>query len=982
MVVRNSKSLFRLIVSILSFFVLNQSFTKKVYSNSLVNSIQGIVFYDANGNGQKDAGEVGIEDWVILLENEVESYSTSTESNGFYEFTEIEPGNYILSEDEDEYWAQTFPASGTYSLYITSSSRFTNKNFGNYELGEISGFLFEDFNGNSVQDSSDVGLSGEKIVLWGTKDDSILTEYDGEFYFWGLPPGNYSIRYVHDNETIQTFPSGFPSPGYSFTTSIGSKLYNKNFGTFRYGKIQGNVFEDRNGDGIINPSEHGLSQWKVLITGTQNDSAITDIWGNYIFTGLHAGNYSVQQNPLHPWIQTFPGAPPSSGAYALTILNESGQHFFSKNFGNTKVGVIRGIVFHDDDTNGVQSENEYGIFDRKIILGGAKNETTYTDYSGKYSFGNLVAGVCTVRQEFSDDEEWVQTLPVDSSTNGHIIFVSQGSAYTNLNFGSIRLATLKGMVFDDNNGNSILDTSETGFQHCTVYLEGTQTDSVLTDSLGNYSFRYLYPGDYVVRIRPIPPWIQTYPGEPPATDVYSLSLSWGDIYDRINFGVTKNGVIRGIVFYDNDTNGVQGENEEVLPYWKIILSGVKDETTFTNWKGKYFFGDLDSGNYSLSQELPANWIQTFPETTSYHFSIDTVGTLIRGLNFGNIIDNTKFRTFKLDPLLGIKAKRLKRKKGEPAVEPNLANWREEVFYFLKKRKNPLTLGISQSNSLVWTSFSNGGVFSKFYYQIQTDSSYNAPFDSIRHPSSTKRKPLIKPFLLKGKSYYNPLVQAFGLFKLNILSSQYFVTPIGLGNLVYTEQLSPWDGMSLNEIARTIDTVLTFYKTKPLPEGDTAKVGSPVLEKVRILLNKINEAFDTTISLSNGDSLVSTQGLRFPGLIEINSIPFLQKTSIGKVDELHSSLFDSEFSERFSLHQNYPNPFNPTTTFTFDVPKDANVEVSVFDILGRKVTTLLNEKKLAGTYQIEWNATTFSSGVYFVKMKSDGFTETRKVVLTK
>ncbi|MBS1272265.1 MAG: hypothetical protein MAGBODY4_01405 [Candidatus Marinimicrobia bacterium] len=85
---------------------------------------------------------------------------------------------------------------------------------------------------------------------------------------------------------------------------------------------------------------------------------------------------------------------------------------------------------------------------------------------------------------------------------------------------------------------------------------------------------------------------------------------------------------------------------------------------------------------------------------------------------------------------------------------------------------------------------------------------------------------------------------------------------------------------------------------------------------------------------------------------------------------------------FKLSQNYPNPFNPNTTIAYALPTDGKVTLSVYNVLGEKVATLLNEHKRAGEYQVEWNATGFSSGVYFYTIEAAGFHQTKKMVLMK
>jgi hypothetical protein len=93
-------------------------------------------------------------------------------------------------------------------------------------------------------------------------------------------------------------------------------------------------------------------------------------------------------------------------------------------------------------------------------------------------------------------------------------------------------------------------------------------------------------------------------------------------------------------------------------------------------------------------------------------------------------------------------------------------------------------------------------------------------------------------------------------------------------------------------------------------------------------------------------------------------------------------------EDFSLSQNYPNPFNPVTKIKFDIPplsslgEGLGVRFVVYDILGREITTLVNEHLQPGTYEVEWDGSNYSSGVYFYKLITTGFSETRKMMLVK
>lgn len=88
--------------------------------------------------------------------------------------------------------------------------------------------------------------------------------------------------------------------------------------------------------------------------------------------------------------------------------------------------------------------------------------------------------------------------------------------------------------------------------------------------------------------------------------------------------------------------------------------------------------------------------------------------------------------------------------------------------------------------------------------------------------------------------------------------------------------------------------------------------------------------------------------------------------------------------QFKLYQNYPNPFNPVTKIKFSLPhgNDLLVKLRIYDILGREVTTLINQQLKPGSYQLEWDASAYASGIYFYRIESESFTETKKMVLVK
>ena len=85
---------------------------------------------------------------------------------------------------------------------------------------------------------------------------------------------------------------------------------------------------------------------------------------------------------------------------------------------------------------------------------------------------------------------------------------------------------------------------------------------------------------------------------------------------------------------------------------------------------------------------------------------------------------------------------------------------------------------------------------------------------------------------------------------------------------------------------------------------------------------------------------------------------------------------------FTLDQNYPNPFNPSTTISYTVNEASSVNISVYNLMGQKVATLVDENKSAGQYNVRWNAFGVASGMYYYRLEANGQALTRKMTLIK
>jgi hypothetical protein len=151
----------------------------------------------------------------------------------------------------------------------------------------------------------------------------------------------------------------------------------------------------------------------------------------------------------------------------------------------------------------------------------------------------------------------------------------------------------------------------------------------------------------------------------------------------------------------------------------------------------------------------------------------------------------------------------------------------------------------------------------------------------------------------------------------------------------------------------------------------------------------NVIYRFNIDFSDDPEIIST-GHNGPSGLGYNSRDnFLGVTNYdgNRIDLIDLETTDVEYEKRnipggFQLEQNYPNPFNPTTLINFQIPERSIVTLKIYDVLGNEITTLANEERPAGEYEIEFNAVALPSGVYFYKLKSGTFVETKKMVVIK
>ena len=155
---------------------------------------------------------------------------------------------------------------------------------------------------------------------------------------------------------------------------------------------------------------------------------------------------------------------------------------------------------------------------------------------------------------------------------------------------------------------------------------------------------------------------------------------------------------------------------------------------------------------------------------------------------------------------------------------------------------------------------------------------------------------------------------------------------------------------------------------------------------------INNPVNTDCAQLTGTFTPAATGYYYIGLncIDDGTPWYFTFDDITLTDITGISKNENEIPKTYNLYQNYPNPFNPSTSIKFDIPELPLIKgaggmfttLTIFDILGKEVTTLIDEKLLPGRYEVNWNASDYASGVYFYKISAGEFTATKKMVLMK
>ena len=627
--------------------------------------ICGYQWNDLDGDGLWDAGEPGLNGWIVYVDTDNDDQFDPGEAwdrthhdgtyDGYYSIL-VDPGTHAIRVVLPPGWVQTYPQQPDEHLVTVVANEVKEggygeaelPNFGSTALVSIHGYAFDDLDGDGTHDAGEPGLAGVTITLVGDVDgdgipDTLTGTTDdlGEYRFQGLYPGEYTVT--------ETVPAGwFASTLTSCTRTLtsGQELVAVlgqaglapwdhrqevgpdpclAFGNYRKAIQEGIKYEDANGNGTYDPgTDNVLEDWtiyayadtgtvpgKLDLGDTWKDQQLTGADGKYRFE-LEPGAYIIVEEARNAWFQSQPiadvdGGTNGHGENGYAVVLQSGDQDAGNDFGNYRNARIGGSKWHDLNANSTWDEGEPPLPGWSICIG---NICQTTDANGQYAF-DLPPGTYTVREEHQSD--WYQSYPAELDPV-YVVTVESGQQELDNHFGNWTWASASGVKFEDlvPYGDP-RQPGEPGLPRWTIYIDYNDNGvldagepAAETGADGTYSIAKIRPGTYWVREVAQNGWTNTYP---PSGNYLRTFLSGGSEtgLDFGNYGISPMRT-RITVIKDAVPNALQefcftlGGGGLTNPVrFCLVDDGVTPATR------ERVFGDLPPGTYVLTEQAVPGW---------------------------------------------------------------------------------------------------------------------------------------------------------------------------------------------------------------------------------------------------------------------------------------------------------------------------------------------------------------------------------------
>lgn len=680
------------------------------FTNALPASAGDRVWLDLNRDGVQDAGEPGVSNVLVTLYNSTVTpvRYTYTDVNGYYLFTDVTPGSYtagvslppafVFSPNNGAVSAAVnsdiIPATGKTALFTVNAGdqiRYVDAGIRTQETtnGSIGDFVWNDLNQDGLQDSGEPGIEDVAVRLINAVSNAVVanttTDVAGKYIFNDVPAGNYLLEFVtpaaytttsklnNNVETSATDSDVDPatSKTASFNLAAGQRITTVDAGYWQTSggtaMIGDRVWLDANQNGIQDIEEKDVQGITVVLydgTNAAIKKSVTDATGNYLFTNLAAGNYTVGfSNIPAGYTFTTPGlgtaatgsdANPVSGRTAtitLTAVQTNLDVDAGIRSGMAGTASLGNRVWNDLNNNGIQDTNEPGIagvnaelldangnpIDSDPVTPGSQPTTRVTNPLGEYLFTGLAAGDLKVR--FSTIPTGFTASPKAAGTNRDMdsdgnaiaagtsttdmVSVAAGEERLDIDLGLFNPTAPTGQLGDfvwfDINNNGVQNSDEPGIPGVEVILYNILDNAIaktVTDINGKYRFVNLSDGFYYVEFNNLPDGffftpqnqgnddsIDSDPGEFSGTTAL-YQISEGNINLTVDGGlITTKAALGDYVWFDADSDGTQDATEKGIAGITVTLYDANNTavtSTVTDQNGRYFFSNLNPAAYTVA----------------------------------------------------------------------------------------------------------------------------------------------------------------------------------------------------------------------------------------------------------------------------------------------------------------------------------------------------------------------------------------------
>jgi hypothetical protein len=610
----------------------------------LLSSIGDFVWLDANANGVQDAGEVGIEGVTVTLYTGAGALvgSTTTDASGFYQFDELQPGDYYVvfgapagyssSPANQGSDAADSDAVGGQSATTTLSAGEYDPTLdaGFYQPATLSGTVWLDTDGDGIQDPGEAGIPGVSVTITlpdGTTT-TVVTDANGNYTYTGVP-GTYTVSVPTTGPNGETLTT---NASQTVTLTSGQNLTDIDFGYQPLLSSIGDfVWLDANANGVQDAGEVGIEGVTVTLytgAGALVGSTTTDADGLYIFDELQPGDYYLVFGApagysSSPANQGSDAADSDAvGGQTATTTLSAGEYDPTFDAGFYQPVTIGDLVWLDTDGDGIQDPGEAGIpgVSVTITLPDGTTTTVVTDANGNYTYTG-VPGTYTVSVPTTGPNG--ETLTTNASQT---VTLTSGQNLTDIDFGyQPLLSSIGDFVWLDANANGVQDAGEVGIEGVTVTLytgAGALVGSTTTDADGLYIFDELQPGDYYV-VFGAPAGYSSSPANQGSDAADSdavggqtatTTLSAGEYDPTFDAGFYQPVTIGDLVWLDQDGDGVQDPGEPGIPGVTVTITLPNGTTTtvVTDANGNYTYTGVP-GTYTVS--VPATGANGEPLST-------------------------------------------------------------------------------------------------------------------------------------------------------------------------------------------------------------------------------------------------------------------------------------------------------------------------------------------------------------------------------